>query len=126
MLYHIYQQLKPFFITFLLINTALFSSSCALLTKTLDNSTGFSNHLNQLEINIRNEDWSNAKVSLETSKQTWKKLKPLIQIDIDHDYIKNIEDDFVELDAYLDTKDKSDSLASILLLQSTWQNIDSL
>ena len=49
-----------------------------------------------------------------------------MQIDIDHDFIKNIEDGITKLDGYLDTKDKSNSLASILLVEETWENIDSL
>jgi hypothetical protein len=101
-------------------------SSCSLLTKHLDSRTGFSKYLGQVEIYIRNEDWKEAKTSLEDSKSVWKKLKPIMQIDIDHDFIKDIEDGFTKLDGYVDTKDKSNSLASILLIEETWENIDSL
>lgn len=109
----------------LLILSAVLFSSCALLTEQLDNRTGFSKYLNQIEVNIRNEDWNQAKTSLEYAKKAWKKLKPLLQVDIDHDYVKDIEENFVKLDAYLDVKDKSNSLASILVLQSTWKNVGS-
>jgi len=100
--------------------------SCALATKPIDNRTGFSNHLKLTEDNIRNEDWEKARVSLEDSKKIWKKVKPLLQVDIDHDYINAIEDDFTKLIGYIETKEKPDSLATILLIQETWENIGSL
>ncbi|MCX7745322.1 MAG: DUF4363 family protein [Clostridia bacterium] len=95
-------------IAVVLINTC----SCALLQKPIDNRTGFSNHLKQTENNIRSEDWEKAKSSLDESKITWKKVKPLLQIDIDHDYVNSIEEDFVKLDGYIETKEKANSLST--------------
>jgi hypothetical protein len=100
--------------------------SCALLQKPIDNRTGFSNHLKQIENNIRSEDWEKAKGSLDESKKAWKKVKPLLQIDIDHDYVNRIEEDFIKLGGYIDTKEKVNSLATILLVEDTWDNIGSL
>ena len=73
-----------------------------------------------------NEEWKNAKTSLENNIKTWKELKPLFQIDIDHDYINDIEENFTKLKGYIDTKEKADSLATILLIRDTWKNIGSL
>lgn len=101
-------------------------SSCALLKKPIENRTGFSNHLKQTENYIRSEDWEKAKASLGDSEKTWKKLKPLLQVDIDHDYVNNIEEDFVKLGGYIEAKEKGNSLATILLVQDTWDNIGSL
>lgn len=101
-------------------------SSCALLKKPIDDKTGFSDHLKQTEAYIRNEEWGKAKTSLEDSIKIWKELKPLLQIDIDHDYVNNIEDDFIKLNGYIDTREKPDSLATILIIQDTWENIGSL
>lgn len=109
-------------ISVILVNTC----SCALLQKTMDSRTGFSNQLKQTENFIRNEEWNKAKSSLKDSKKTWKKLKPLLQIDIDHDYVNSIEADFVELDGFIDTEAKSLSLSTILLVEDTWKNIGSL
>lgn len=92
----------------------------------MDNRIGFSNHLKDTENYIRSEDWEKAKGSLEESEKAWKKLKPMLQVDIDHDYVNSLEDDFIKLDAYIDTKEKADSLATILLVQDTWKNIGSL
>lgn len=102
------------------------TSSCALLQKPIDNRTSFSNYLKQTENNIRNEDWEKAKVHMEESKGTWKKVKPLFQIDIDHDYVNSIEADFVKLGGYIDAKEKANALATILLIKDTWENIGSL
>ena len=111
-----------FFIAFIILNI----SSCALLKNPIDNKTGFSDHLQQTEAYIRNEEWEKAKTSLEKSIKTWKELKPLLQIDIDHDYVNDIEENFIKLNGYIDTKEKPDSLATILLIQDIWENIGSL
>jgi hypothetical protein len=132
MLYHTNKKLKSWvrikkiILTMLLIGMVVLSCSCALLTKPLDRHTGFSKHLTQVENDIRKEDWYQAKTSLEESKESWKKLKPLMQLDIDHDHIKDIEDGFIKLDGFLETKDKSNSLVSILLIEGTWENIGDL
>jgi hypothetical protein len=118
--------IKKIILTMLLIGMVVVTCSCSLLTKPLDRHTGFSEHLTQVENNIRKEDWSQAKTSLEESKESWKRLKPLMQLDIDHDYIKDIEDGFIKLDGFLETKDKSNSLVSILLIEGTWENIGDL
>lgn len=99
--------------------------SCAFFQKSIDNRTGFSNYLKQTENNIRNGDWEKAKEYLEESKGTWKKIKPLLQIDIDHDYVNSIEDDFIKLGGYIDAEEKGDALATVLLIQETWENIGS-
>lgn len=119
-------MIKKFFIALLLTTILLNTCSCGLLRKPLDNRSGFSKNLKQTENYIRNEDWGNAKSSLEYSEKTWKQIKPILQVDIDHDYINDIEDDFIKLEGYIDTKEKPDSLASILLIQDSWKNIGSL
>ncbi len=97
--------------------------SCTLFQEPLDNRTGFSRLLLNTEDHIRKEDWQNAQLGLEDSKKAWEKLKPLLQLDIDHDYINTIEDDFVRLGAYIETKEKADSLSTILLIRESWENI---
>lgn len=136
MSYHTYEQLNPQtcrsallkrIMTAIVLSCILVTlSSCTLLTKPLDNRTGFSEQLAQVESSIRNENWAQAKISLADTQRTWKKLKPILQIDIDHDFIKDIEDSFTKLDGFLDTNDKSNSLVSILLIKDTWKKIGSL
>ncbi|NMB95882.1 MAG: DUF4363 family protein [Clostridiaceae bacterium] len=115
-------------ILLLIFTICIFTStcSCALSQKSIDNRTGFLNYLKLTENNIRNEDWEKAKEYLEESIGTWEKIKPLLQIDIDHDYVNSIEDDFVKLGGYIDAKEKGDALATILLIKDTWENIGSL
>jgi len=110
------------FITSVLTTTC----SCTLLKDPLDERTGFSNHLKQTENFIRNENWEGARTSLEETRKVWKKLKPMLQVDIDHDYVNDIENNFTRLDGYIDTKEKPDSLAAILLIKETWKDIGSL
>lgn len=62
-------------------------------------------------------------MSLEQALETWSRIKPILQIDIDHDYVNEIEDKFTLLEGYLETQDKSNSLANILLLRKNWEKI---
>ncbi|MDD4599465.1 hypothetical protein SDC9_03903 [bioreactor metagenome] len=118
-------MLKKIFLSMLLSGILIFSCSCTLLTDSLDSRSGFSNHLAQVENSIRNEDWDQATASLKESKKAWEKIKPLLQVDIDHDYVEEIEEGFVKLDGYIDVKDKSNSLVSVLLIENIWDNIGS-
>lgn len=100
-----------------------FMCSCGFVRKPIDNSIGFSKYLKETEDCIRNENWEKAKISLENSVKKWKEVKPMFQIDIDHDYINDIENNFTLLKAYIDTKEKPDSLSLILLIQQDWETI---
>lgn len=98
-------------------------SACAPLRTTLDKRTAFSHHLYETEQNIRQEKWTHALRSMEESQKAWNRIKPLLQVDIDHDYVNDIEKNFTLLKGYIETGDKPDSLATILLLQTIWSNI---
>jgi len=100
--------------------------SCTLLVKPLDKSMHFSEQLLKLESAIRSENWEQAEESLEVANKAWKRLKPLIQIDIDHDYVHEIEENLAKLEAFIDTEEQPDALAHILLIQETWEDIESL
>lgn len=112
-----------FFFILLLISSLILCSSCALYRESLDKKSGFSTLLKTTEDNIRQEDWLNARENLQASHETWKSLKPIMQIDIDHDYVNNIENNFVVLEAYLENQEKTLSLATILLIQYDWEHI---
>lgn len=97
--------------------------SCALFRKPLDNWSGFSGYLKETENNIRNERWERAALSLKDAAKAWRKVKPFLQVDIDHDYVNDIENDFIRLRGTIETKEKPNSLSYILLIQDTWRNI---
>lgn len=115
-------------ITLLIIFCMLLSfvNACTFFKKPIDRRSGFSNHLEETEAYIRKEDWENAAVKLRKSQKTWKQIKPLFQIDIDHDYVNDIEHHFIQLQAYIETEDKSNSLATIFLLQENWGKISQM
>jgi len=119
-------MIRKIIIMLLLFGILLNVSSCALLKGPIDKKTGFSNQLEQTANYIRSEDWEKARTNLDTLQKTWKKIKPLLQVDIDHDYVNSIEGDFIKLVGYIETNEKPDSLATILLIQDTWENIGSL
>lgn len=119
-------MIKRIFMALLLVAILFSTCACDPIKKPLDNRSGFSKYLKQTEDYIRNEDWGNAKNSLENSQKAWKQIKPILQVDIDHDYVNDIEGDFVKLEGYIDTEEKPDSLVAILSIQDSWENIDSL
>lgn len=119
-------MIKKIIYLILIAGTLTNICSCSLLQKPIDDRTGFSSHLKQTEEYIRNDNWEKAKLSLEDSKKNWKQLKPLFQVDIDHDYVNNIEESFVKLDGFIDAREKGNSLATILLVEDIWDNIGSL
>lgn len=108
---------------FLVLVCALVLCSCALFRETLDKKSGFSKYLKETESSIRQEEWISANKSLQASQKAWKKLKPIMQIDIDHDYVNDIENSFVMLKAYIEIEEKAQSLATILLIQKNWESI---
>ncbi|PKM88096.1 MAG: hypothetical protein CVU87_08250 [Firmicutes bacterium HGW-Firmicutes-12] len=111
-------------IAFVLVLVMLFSlvlSSC--LRGTLDKRSGLSQSLKATEDNIRQGNWEQAADNLKISKEAWKGLKPFLQLDIDHDYVNIIEDNFVILSVYIECQEKLESLAAILLLRKNWDNI---
>ena len=114
-------------ILFTLIATVLTAScSCTLLVKPLGKNAHFSEQLSQLESSIRNKDWDQADENYEVAEKAWKKMKPLVQVDIDHDYVHEIEENFAKLKEYIDTEEQPDALASLLLIKETWGDIESL
>lgn len=119
--------MKKFLIFSLLICLgALITPSCALLRQSLDRMSGFSHYLKQTESFVRRENWSQAVNHSQKANKAWYRVKPYLQIDIDHDYINAIEDDFTRLRAYIESRDKADSLSSIFLIRSNWRNIGSM
>lgn len=106
-----------------LISISVMFSSCTLFAGRIDQKTGFTEHLSALETHIRGDDWDQAMSEREESLRIWHRIKPLMQIDADHDYVNLIEDYFVMLQAYLETQDKAEALSMILLIRSTWENM---
>jgi hypothetical protein len=107
----------------LLLVFLLLIIACAPVKKPLDERVGFSRYLQETENYIRQDDWKNAAQSLKQAQQSWKKVKPFLQIDIDHDYVNDIEGNFILLKGYIETEEKPDSLSLIMLIRDLWKNI---
>lgn len=100
--------------------------SCAPLRRPIDARSGFSVSLKNTEENLRSGDWKAARISLSESIEVWERIKPYLQLDIDHDYINEIERNFILLEAYIETEEKPHCLALIILIRNTWENIGSM
>lgn len=115
-----------FLLPVVLVGCMLFASSCALFRQPLDRMSGFSVYLQQVEKGVRKEDWTGAAAGLNKAVKAWLQVKPFLQVDIDHDYVNNIEADFIRLRGNIETQEKTNSLGLILLIQDNWRNIDSM
>ena len=85
-------------LTILLISSAMFCS-CALFREQLDKRSGFSNYLKETEGHIRIGNWHEAEMSLIKAMGAWRRVKLYLQVDIDRDYVKDIETGFIRLQA---------------------------
>lgn len=119
-------MIKKSALLILIITVLSIVCSCTFLIGPLDRSTSFSDQLSLLESDVRNENWEQANENLEAAQKAWERLKPWLQVDIDHDYVHEIEENLVKLEAYIDTKEQPDALAHLLLIQETWEDIESL
>jgi hypothetical protein len=100
--------------------------TCAPIKRPLDKRIGFSKQLKDIETHIEKEEWPEAQDSLKKTLNTWKGVKPILQLDIDHDYVNEIENNFAILSGYIKTREKADSMATILLIQDIWRKIGSM
>jgi len=114
---------KAVFYMAMFLMLSVFLSSCTLFIGSIDKKNGFSEHLDAMENHIRDNNWEKALVEREEAFKVWQRIKPLLQLDVDHDYVNDIEDYFVMLGAYLETQNKSQSLAMVYLIRETWDNL---
>ncbi|MDS1029232.1 DUF4363 family protein [Bacillota bacterium LX-D] len=116
--------MKKILSLFLTLALAVIMVISVVVVKEYNNlKNDFSQEVKETENLIRSANWSSALDSLNTTQATWKKLRPLMQINIDHDYVNDIENNFTLLQGYLETKEQSSSLATILLIQEFWRSI---
>lgn len=118
--------MRNIYILLLSLGVTFFMTSCAWFQKPLDKMSGFSGYLNDIEEHIRNERWHEAATDLRKATKAWYKVKPFLQVDIDHDYVNTIEADFIRLRSAIETKEKPDGLSSVLLIEANWKNIDQM
>lgn len=101
------------------------SSGCSLFKNIADRKTGFSNEMAYLEGCIYTEQWDAAAGAFNRCAEKWKKIKPWMQLEIDHDVVNEIDTRFTEVTAYMDTKEKSMSLAGVRVIINIWSDIGS-
>lgn len=112
-------------ILILMLLLTLLMTGCTLFKKPLDKRTGFSAELDALDGLIAAESWEEAGESLTLCMEKWHKVKPWMQLELDHDVINEIEEKLNELSAYLETEEKPDALANIRAVRNIWGDIGS-
>lgn len=103
----------------------LMSSGCTMFKGALDKRTGFSTELVAVKDFICEEDWEKAGESMTLCMQKWNRVKPWMQLELDHDVINEMETRLVELSAYLETEEKPAALADIYVIINYWDNAGS-
>jgi len=101
----------------------LLITGCTVFKKPLDKKTGFSAELNTLDSQIVAENWDEAEDSLISCLKKWKKVKPWMQLELDHDVINDIDIKLTELTAYLETEEKPAALSNIRAVKNIWDDI---
>jgi len=114
---------KQLYILLLLLIVVL--PGCSLFKNAADRKTGFSKELTCLEEYIAAEQWDSAAGAVDRCMEKWDKIRPWMQIEIDHDVIDEIDMKFTELTAYLETREKSMSLAATRVIVNIWADIGS-
>jgi hypothetical protein len=103
----------------------LLTTGCTLFKKPLDKKTGFSSELDSLEGLITTDSWEEAGDSLLLCLEKWKKVKPWMQLELDHDVINEIEIRLTELTAYMETEEKPAALSNVRAVKNIWEDIGS-
>lgn len=99
------------------------TAGCTLFKEPLDKKTGFSESLSVLEKEINDENYNNASESLLISIEKWERVKPFMQVEVDHDIVNDIESELTALSAYIETENKSLALASVRIIINMWSDI---
>lgn len=99
------------------------SAGCTLFKNPVDKRMGFSESLSDLEKAIIEENFDKANEKFTISMEIWEKVKPFMQIEVDHDIVNDIESEFAALSAYIETDNKPLALASIRIVISMWSDI---
>lgn len=119
-------MIKRYELTVMIIYALTILCSCTLMVGIIDGNAGFSEQLAHLENAVRDESWEEADKALEMVNVSWKKIKPWIQIDIDHDYVHELEENLARLEGYIASEERPDALATMLMIKETWEDMESL
>jgi len=101
----------------------ILTSGCTLFKNPVDKRTGFSESLSAVEEAVTGENYDDAAEKLAVSMKKWERIKPFMQIEVDHDIVNDIESEFTALSAYIETRNKSLALASIRIIINMWSEI---
>lgn len=71
----------------------------------------------EIESNIYADEWEKAKNTVKTTQKQWDKYKKIWPMLIDHFEIDNVNINFAELQAYILSSDKTESLSRLAALK---------
>jgi len=104
----------------LLILFILVMTSGLFLSKYLASTQQLSNHLNNLERNITNNNWSLAQQQLAKSQKLWDSTSFWIHFSTTLNKLEQININLAQLKAALKTEDKKSALSTLAELQERW------
>lgn len=89
----------------------------------LDDRNTMPDYIQQVNEDLRTDQWDDARESLDRLELEWNKNVPRIQYHAEMDAIENIEEDIARLKGAIDAQDLGLSLAEISALSEHWENL---
>jgi predicted negative regulator of RcsB-dependent stress response len=101
-----------------IIAIAIFVGFALWTQHTLDSSSkALAQHLDKLELSVKDNNWGHAANEVKALQQTWSKTKNLWQILINHEEVDNIDSTLAKVKQLVGLKEKADSLSEIAVLK---------
>ena len=103
---------------YMIISVIIFVSFAFWAQYKLENSAiSLGQHLNQLELAIKNDNWSLADDQIKDITRVWNKNRNMWQMLIDHEEVDNIDSTLARVKQLVELQEKTDSLAEIAALK---------
>lgn len=102
----------------------LMMNSGDILKKPMTTQDDFPYYLQEVEQAIEREDWDAAHSHSANLSTAWEKVSPRIQFSVDKDEMKAIEVGLSRLQAFLQSQDRSQALATAAEIREHWGHLN--
>ncbi len=106
----------------LLIFVFIMQGGCYFITSIKDKND-IPNYISQVENDIKNAHWDQAREDLDSLDSAWKKAVPKVQYHAEMDAIDGIKENLARLSGSIAAKDLGLALAELRELAEHWENL---
>lgn len=93
------------------------------LVSSMTDKNDIPDYINQVENDIRNAHWDQAREDLDRLDSAWKKAVPRVQFHAEMDAIDDIKENLARLSGSLDAEDLGLALTELRELAEHWENL---